>query len=168
MLGDILGCAHVGGGGIAMALGPFQFLNGIRRTGKSKGKGQGLYTKDEARNSLHSWLGRVSTVACVASGIGSIHIVKKSDLYDWGEWGFVALGLAWIVTATLGWAAAAWGDKPDIDSHKKWMTRNFSLTYAAVMLRWQLPLLLRCGLSLKFALSFSGWLCWVPNLIYVW
>lgn len=158
LLGNMLGVAHVWGGGTAMALGPFQFLSSLRRTGK--------LPQADTRNSAHSWIGRLYNLCVIAAGIGSLDVVKRSDLYDFGRWGFLALGAAWTVTAVLGWLAM-WGDKPDIQSHKKWMRRNFALTYAAVMLRWQLPILIYFRLKLKFALSITGWSCWVPNVLFV-
>lgn len=158
MLSDILGWAHVVGGGTAMALGPIQFLASLRRTGKHP----------DPRNSVHSWIGRVYMLCVLASGVGSLRVVFKADLYIWGTWGFFSLGVAWIVTASLGWAAMYKKDgKPDIAAHRMWMTQNFALTYAAVMLRWELPILLAYGWPIKFALSFTGWLCWVPNCIFV-
>lgn len=165
LLGNVLGVAHVWGGGSAMALGPFQFLSSLRRTGKSSLPEE--QQADTTRNSAHSWLGRVYNLCVIAAGIGSLDIVKRSDLYDFGRWGFLALGAAWTVTAVLGWLAMVWGDKPDIQRHKRWMRRNFALTYAAVMLRWQLPLLIYSRLELKFALSITGWSCWVPNVLFV-
>ncbi|KAJ4391014.1 hypothetical protein N0V93_004627 [Gnomoniopsis smithogilvyi] len=155
ILGNPLGFAHVFGGGTAMALGPFQFIRSLRSQGKTS-----------PRFSTHSWVGRIYTLAVLASGVGSIDIVKKSDLYTFGAVGFIMLGLSWLVTGTLGWLAM-WKGTPDIDSHKKWMIRNFALTYAAVMLRWQFPLMIILGTEVKLALSWSGWCCWVPNLLFV-
>lgn len=156
ILANVLGKAHVWGGGTAMALGPFQFLASLRRT----------------RHAVHAWIGRAYNVCVVAAGVGSLDIVTKSDLEEWGRWGYVVLGSAWAATALLGWWAilggdAWWGKKADVEGHKRWMTRNFALTYAAVMLRWQFPLLLRYGLTQRLALSISGWLCWVPNILFV-
>lgn len=158
ILGNFLGAAHVGGGGIAMALGPFQFLGSLRRTGKSH--------RASSRFSAHSWLGRIYTTAVLFSGVGSLDIVRKSDLHTFGAVGFVALGSIWTITALMGWAAM-WKNACDIDSHQKWMTRNFALTYAAVMLRWQFPLLIALGMDVKLALSWTGWSSWVPNLFFV-
>lgn len=160
ILANPLGWAHVGGGGLAMVLGPFQFLRSLRRTGKP---GQG-----SPRFSAHSIIGRISSVACIASAIGSVDIIKNSDLYEFGKWGFIALGTSWFISATMGWAAM-WlpGGKQNIDGHKRWMTRNFALTYAAVMLRWQFPLMIILGMEVKLALSWSGWMCWVPNILFV-
>lgn len=159
ILKSIFGWAHVGGGGIAMALGPLQFLRSLRRTGQPSSQGN-------SRFSAHSWIGRVYTTAVLSSSIGSLEIIKNSDLFPFGAAGFLALGGSWFISAALGWIAL-WKDKVDVAAHKKWMTRNFALTYAAVMLRWQFPLLIVLGVDVKLALSWTGWTCWVPNLIFV-
>lgn len=159
ILANWLGIAHVGGGGIAMLLGPFQFLTSLRRTGRP--------SQGSPRFSAHSIVGRIYAISVLSSAIGSLDIVKKSDLYTFGAAGFLSLGAGWFVTASLGWAAM-WKATPDIDAHKRWMTRNFTLTYAAVMLRWQLPLMtMGFGMELKYALSWTGWISWVPTLLLV-
>ena len=54
----------------------------------------------------------------------------------------------------------------DVEAHRRWMIRNYALTYAAVTLRIQMPLLIVFGgLSGTAALNIVGWTCWVPNLI---
>lgn len=160
ILANWLGWAHVGGGGVAMMLGPFQFLKSLRRTGKP--------SRGSPRFSAHSIIGRIYAISVLSSAIGSLDIVKKSDLYTFGAAGFLTLGAGWFVTASLGWAAMWKGTGPDIDAHKRWMTRNFTLTYAAVMLRWQLPLMIMgFGMETKYALSWTGWISWVPTLLLV-
>lgn len=46
------------------------------------------------------------------------------------------------------------------------MARNFSLTYAAVMLRWQLPLFVSFGMEIEPALTLTGFTSWIPNMIF--
>jgi hypothetical protein len=45
------------------------------------------------------------------------------------------------------------------------MVRNFSLTFAAVTLRFWLPGLVVSGASMAVAYPVVAWLCWVPNMI---
>jgi hypothetical protein len=54
----------------------------------------------------------------------------------------------------------------DIDRHRAWMLRNYSLTFAAVTLRIYLPLA-AAVLHFDFIPAYRviSWLCWVPNLI---
>ena len=48
-----------------------------------------------------------------------------------------------------------------------WMVRSFALTFAAVMLRLELPLLAAAGLSFEVAYATVAWSCWVPSLLVV-
>jgi hypothetical protein len=45
------------------------------------------------------------------------------------------------------------------------MTRNFALTFAAVMLRLYLPIAVAAGADFELAYAIIAWLCWVPNLL---
>jgi len=53
-----------------------------------------------------------------------------------------------------------------IDEHRKWMVRNFSLTFAAVTLRFYLPAAMVAGIELSVAYPVIAWLCWMPNLLF--
>jgi hypothetical protein len=51
-----------------------------------------------------------------------------------------------------------------IAAHRRWMIRNFALTYAAVTLRLEMPLL---GMAFGDVLGYQlvAWVCWIPNLL---
>ncbi|MGA8050052.1 MAG: DUF2306 domain-containing protein, partial [Burkholderiales bacterium] len=53
----------------------------------------------------------------------------------------------------------------DLVSHRRWMVRNFALTFAAVTLRLWLPASVVAGVPYELAYSVIAWLCWVPNLL---
>ena len=76
--------------------------------------------------------------------------------------GFGTLALLWMATAALALHSILRGDVP---AHRRWMTRNFALTLAAVMLRLYLPASVVGGLRLDVAYPVVAWLCWVPNLV---
>jgi len=44
------------------------------------------------------------------------------------------------------------------------MIRSFALTFAAFMLRLQLPMLFALGMDYPQASNVIAWACWVPNL----
>ena len=53
----------------------------------------------------------------------------------------------------------------DIEHHREWMTRNYALTFAAVMLRlWQLAFGM-AGVDFLLGYMTVAWLCWIPNLM---
>jgi hypothetical protein len=76
--------------------------------------------------------------------------------------GFTLLALAWLYT---GWMAYSAIRRRDIKSHRRWMVRNFSLTFAAVTLRVYLGLALAAGVRFEDFYPVLAWLCWVPNLL---
>ena len=54
-----------------------------------------------------------------------------------------------------------------IEQHREWMIRNYSLTFAAVTLRvWLLVFILVAGVE-NYITSYIiiSWLCWIPNLL---
>ncbi len=53
----------------------------------------------------------------------------------------------------------------DIELHRRWMVRNFALTFAAVTLRLWLPASVVSGIPFEAAYPVIAWLCWVPNLL---
>ncbi|PLB36878.1 DUF2306 domain-containing protein [Aspergillus candidus] len=142
------GWSHILGGLISMTIGPFQFL----------------ITFNKQSPAIHRWLGRAYMTAVAAGGVGSLSLCVTTVAYPAGAWGFAALGTVWLATAAFGWQAAR---RKDYARHREWMLRNFALTYAAVMLRWQLPLLLWWGYSVEEALTITGFSCWAPNVVFM-
>jgi len=53
----------------------------------------------------------------------------------------------------------------DVATHRRWMIRNFALTFAAVTLRLRLPASVVAGVSYEIAYAVIAWLCWLPNLL---
>jgi hypothetical protein len=52
-----------------------------------------------------------------------------------------------------------------IQSHRQWMIRNYSLTFAAVTLRLWLVVFDSLGVEFIDAYVAVAWLSWVPNLM---
>ena len=76
--------------------------------------------------------------------------------------GCALLAVSWLAVTARGiWLAR----KGDIARHRQWMIRSFALTFAAVTLRLQLPVLFLLGMNYETASNVIGWTCWVPNLI---
>jgi uncharacterized membrane protein len=144
-----IGYAHTLGGMIATLIGPFQFLGVVRRRYPS----------------VHRWLGRVYLVCVLLSGLAGLYLSPGSYASNTFGIAFIALALAWLYTGSKAYLTIRAGDSA---SHRRWMIRNYALTYAAVTLRIQMPLLIVLGgLSPILALNIVGWTCWVPNLIVV-
>lgn len=144
----LIAWVHTAGGGVASLIGPFQFSKRLRRNHRK----------------AHVWLGRTYLVAVAASAVGGLCLSPGSLASDTLGIAFVLLALAWLHT---GWQAYAAIRQRDVEAHRRWMIRNFALTYAAVTLRIQMPLLIAGGMEPVLALNVVGWTCWVPNLIAV-
>ena len=144
-----IGYAHTLGGMIAMLIGPFQFLSAVRRR----------YPQ------LHRWLGRAYLTSVAAGGLAGLYLSPGSYASNTYGIAFIALALAWLYTGARAYRSIRAGD---VAAHRRWMIRNYALTYAAVTLRIEMPLLIvLAGLSPIMALNIVGWACWVPNLAVV-
>jgi uncharacterized membrane protein len=138
--------AHLAGGGIAMALGPWQFNARLRARALR----------------LHRWMGRGYLVAVLLSGAGALALAARSEQGLVTHAGFGLLAILWLATTAQAYRCIRRGD---VDVHRMWMTRSYSLTLAAVTLRIYLPLALAAGVPFADAYQAVSWLCWVPNLV---
>lgn len=137
---------HFLGGGAALALGPWQFLSGVRRRWYS----------------LHRWMGRFYGIAILVGGGAGLILATVAQGGIISRLGFGALAVSWLSTLAL----AVWhARRREIAAHRRWMVRNFSLTLAAVTLRFYIPGTVMAGIEFEKAYVFIAWLCWVPNLV---
>ena len=90
-------------------------------------------------------------------------VSSRREFFASAGGGFAGLALAWLYTGLRAYLAIRGGE---IGEHRKWMVRNFSLTFAAVMLRLYLPLSMLAGVEFIVAYAIIAWLCWIPNLVY--
>jgi uncharacterized membrane protein len=150
---------HAFSGGIALILGPFQFLAKLR----------------SRRPTLHRWMGRVYLIAILFGGLSAFLIAPGMISGLVGEFGLVMLAILWLWTGFMAYANIRAGN---VASHREWMIRNYALTFAAVTLRLWLGMLIAAQLPFletKYAGDFDAlfvevyrvvmWISWVPNLI---
>jgi uncharacterized membrane protein len=139
---------HVLFGALALMIGPFQFRRGILAR----------------RRALHRTLGKVYLVSATLTGIVGLYMA----VYSFGgmntHLGFGILGAVTAATTLIAYARIR---AFDVRHHREWMIRSFSLIFAAVTLRIELPLLI-IGFQGEFppAYAIVAWLSWVPNLIW--
>lgn len=143
-----VGYAHMLGGAIASLIGPFQFLKSMRRW----------------HPRWHVWMGRVYLSCVVSSAFAGLYLAPGSYASNTFGIAFIFLALAWLYTGAKAWLTIR---ARDVVAHRRWMIRNYALTYSAVTLRLQMPLLIVGGMSPVLALNVVGWTCWVPSLIAV-
>jgi uncharacterized membrane protein len=137
---------HVGGGIIALAAGAWNFLE---------------WSRVRYLN-LHRWLGRIYLVSVLVGGLAGLSLAITAQGGLAGKFGFGMLAILWIVTAVFAYRRIR---QFDIESHRRWMIRNYALTFAAVTLRIWLPVLSVAGSDFRDSYPAVAWLCWVPNLI---
>jgi uncharacterized membrane protein len=138
---------HAFAASVALLLGPLQFSARFRQ--------------DHAR--VHRWLGRVYlSVGVLVGGVSALYLAQFAYGGPIARIGFGTLALAWLYTGLRAFLAIRAGA---VSEHRRWMTRNFALTFAAVMLRLYLPVAVVAGADFERAYAIIAWLCWVPNLL---
>jgi len=138
---------HVFSAVVALALGSFQFREGLRTR----------------HPRLHRAMGRLYLgVGVLVGGLSGLYLAAGAFGGPVARVGFAALALAWLYTGWMAYAAIRAGD---VASHRAWMLRNFALTTAAVTLRIYLPVSMLAGIPFEVAYPAIAWLCWVPNLL---
>ena len=138
---------HVFASVVALALGPLQFSTTLRTR----------------RPALHRCLGRIYLgVGVLVGGLAGLFMAAHAFGGTTARLGFACLAIGWIYTGSRAYLAIR---ARDIVSHRRWMVRNFALTFAAVTLRLWLPAAMASGIAFELAYPIIAWLCWVPNLI---
>lgn len=140
--------AHILASSVALAIAFPQFLPAWRA----------------ARPAVHRYLGRLYVLSIAIGGVsgGMLAISAMGDRPVAG-WGFGLLAVLWLgVTGRAMVLARA----RRFSDHRRWMIRSFALTFAAVTLRLELPVLMEVlGMEYPVASNIVAWTCWVPNLI---
>jgi uncharacterized membrane protein len=138
---------HIFASAVALALGPLQFSTRLRST----------------RLRLHRWLGRLYVgVGVLGGGVAGLSMAFHAFGGLASRLGFACLALAWLYTGYRAYRAIRGGN---VAAHRRWMVRNFALTFAAVTLRiWQ-PASVVAGIPFELAYPVIAWLCWLPNLL---
>jgi uncharacterized membrane protein len=138
---------HIFAAVVALAIGPFQFSSRLRTK----------HTK------LHRWLGRLYLgIGVLFGGLAGLYMSTYATGGVVARLGFASLALAWLYTGLRAFLSIR---ARDIASHRRWMTRNFALTFAAVTLRLYLPASMVAGVAFELAYPIIAWLCWVPNIV---
>jgi len=138
---------HIVGAMLAILIGPFQFLEGVR-------KGRLL--------KVHRWLGRTYLIAVLVGGLAGLYMAGLSYGGMTSHLGFASLAISWLFSGFMAYKHIR---NKNLELHREWMTRNYALTFAGVMLRLWVPLFGGFGMEFLTAYMIIAWLCWVPNLI---
>ena len=140
---------HIFCSALAMALGPWQFIPGLRTR----------------RPVFHRWSGRFYLVAGVLpGGIAGLYVSSFAFGGGINQFGFAVLAVLWLGSGVEAYRAIRAGR---VTAHRQWMLRNFALTFAAVTLRLYLGTFAAIGIPFATFYAWLGWLCWVPNLLLI-
>lgn len=137
---------HFGVGGLALLLGPLQFLPGLRAK----------------RPALHRWMGRSYVAACLMSGVAALILAGTTPAGVTAQIGFGLLGIFWLATTSTALVQAM---QKQFASHRRWMIRSYALTLAAVTLRFYLPAAFAMEIPFETSYPIISFACWVPNLL---
>jgi uncharacterized membrane protein len=138
---------HVFASSLALLTGPFQFSSRLRQRSAQ----------------VHRWMGRIYLGIGVAlGGLSGLYMATLAFGGLTAKLGFACLALAWLYTGLRAFGAVRAGD---VAAHRRWMVRNFALTFAAVTLRIYLPISVASGIPFETCYPVIAWLCWIPNLL---
>jgi uncharacterized membrane protein len=146
---------HIGFGGLALLLSPFQFMTRLRTR----------------LPHVHRAVGRIAVGSIAIAGLAGLVLAPHSLAGPVGTVGFGLLAVLWLAFAATAFRAIRQGDVP---AHRRWMIRAFALTYAAVTLRLWLGVLILVqttaggvdgDVAFDRAYLIVPFLSWVPNLL---
>ncbi|MDP9796415.1 putative membrane protein [Catenuloplanes nepalensis] len=149
---------HIVSAGLALVVGPFQFVKAIRRRFPV----------------AHRWIGRTYVASIAFAAPSGLVMAFYSSAAFVGLFGFGTLAVLWGWTTWRGYRAIR---ARDIASHQAWMIRSFALTFAAPTLRLWFGLLIGVQLLMGRASEISvdeitglayaavPFLCWMPNIV---
>ena len=124
-----------------------------------------LSTKFRGKNiNRHRIVGRIYMVGILLGGVSGLYLSFYATGGLVAKLGFGLLSILWLASA---YQALHRVKNKKIKEHRKWMIRNYALTFAAVTLRIWLPLFIVLFGIEQFELIYAviAWLAWVPNLI---
>ena len=96
--------------------------------------------------------------------LAGLYFAPTSTAGTIGRVGFTTLAVFWLYSGTRAYLAIRRGK---VQEHRRWMLRNYALTFGAATLRIELPLLIIAGLSFPAAYTLVAWISWVPNWLAV-
>ncbi|MEN0004995.1 MAG: DUF2306 domain-containing protein [Bacteroidota bacterium] len=134
---------HIAGGLIAIALGPFMFINKL------------LIWK------VHRPLGTIYAIAVLISSIAGLLIAQFAMGGLATRLGFSLLALVWGYSLVLSLMKIRQGE---VKSHQMWMRINYALTFAAITQRTMLLFAFIPSISFIVVYQLSAWLPWLFNV----
>jgi hypothetical protein len=138
---------HIGGGMVALIVGPGQLWLGLANR----------------KIDVHRKLGLVYMGAVAVSVTAAFYLATHTALgWVFGA-GLGGLAVAWIVTTGLAFAAVRRGL---VHQHQEWMIRSYVVTFGFVFFRILVGVLQATGVgSPSEQLAAASWFCWAAPLL---
>jgi hypothetical protein len=138
---------HIGGGMVALLVGPGQLWLG----------------HTNRRIEVHRKLGLVYMGAVAVSVTASFYLATHTTLgWVFGA-GLMGLATAWIITTGLAFVAVR---RHLLHQHREWMTRSYVVTFGFVFFRIFAGVMQATGVgSLQEQLAAASWFCWAGPLL---
>ena len=136
---------HVGGAVVALSLGPWQFVRGLRSRWPA----------------VHRLVGRVYVLAVLATGVGGLLLAPTTYTGRLAGLAFALLAVATLASTAMAFVAIR---RRQIARHRQWMTRSYAFIFTGATFRLGLMLLPLLGLSFDTAYVVSAWIAWPINL----
>jgi uncharacterized membrane protein len=134
---------------VAISFGPLQFSKRLRAS----------------RPNVHRWIGRLYLfIGVMLGGLSGLYMAVFAFGGPIAKVGFALLALTWLYSGYRAYAAVR---QRRIDEHRRWMMRNYALTFSAVTLRLYLPLGGLAQIPFEVVYPTVAWLAWIPNLLIV-
>lgn len=138
---------HVLCSALTLLLGPMQFVPSLRTRAPR----------------LHRIAGRVYLgVGVLFGGAAGLYMAFLAFGGLVSTVGFALLACLWLAT---GFAAFRTARARRFAEHRRWMIRNFALTFAAVTFRAHLGVCFAAGWEFEVFYPVIAWTSWVPNLL---
>jgi uncharacterized membrane protein len=139
---------HAFAASVALLLGPWQFSARLRAK----------------RPAVHRLMGRIYlAVGVLVGGLSGLYLAQSAFGGLPAQLGLATLAVLWLFTGAAAFVAIR---KRQVAAHRRWMMRNFALTFAAVMLRLYVPVAAAAGFEFAPSYAVIAWLCWLPNLLF--
>lgn len=111
----------------------------------------------------HKFIGYAYVISVSMAAVGGCYLACYSYL-GWSTGAaFLTLDVLWIFSTFYGIFSALKGNQ---QAHRRWMMRSIAMTFAAISLRLQIPLLM-LFIDGELAYLIVAWGCWIINLIFV-
>jgi len=138
---------HIGGGMVALLVGPGQLWLGYKNR----------------RIEVHRKLGLVYMGAIAVSVTAAFYLAAHTALgWVFGA-GLSGLAIAWIVTTGLAFVAVRRGL---LQQHREWMIRSYVVTFGFVFFRILVGVLQATGVgTVSEQVTAASWFCWAAPLL---